>query len=267
MSKFIAVVVIAIVASSAISVGASTMLAVGPQGPEGPKGDTGPQGPKGDTGDAGPQGPAGATGPAGSTGPQGPQGPQGLQGPKGDTGDTGAQGPAGPTGATGPQGPQGIQGPVGPQGPQGEPGIGFEPTGYISIPAAAFESSENDDATFISSYILNIETTDTVYFVGSIQLPHGVTITNVTSYWYDANTGLNIGCYLWRMDGNGTNYQMASFGSSGNAGWGSTVVTSISAATINNSLYSYCVYMVIPANSPVTSLRFRLVTIGFAYPT
>lgn len=267
MSKFIAVVVIAIVASSAISVGASTMLAVGPQGPEGPKGDTGPQGPKGDTGDAGPQGPAGATGPAGSTGPQGPQGPQGLQGPKGDTGDTGAQGPAGPTGATGPQGPQGIQGPVGPQGPQGEPGIGFEPTGYISIPAAAFESSENDDATFISSYILNIETTDTVYFVGSIQLPHGVTITNVTSYWYDANTGLNIGCYLWRMDGDGTNYQMASFGSSGNAGWGSTVVTSISAATINNSLYSYCVYMVIPANSPVTSLRFRLVTIGFAYPT
>ncbi len=69
------------------------------------------------------------------------------------------------------------------------------------------------------------------------------------------------------MDGDGTNYQMASFGSSGNAGWGSTVVTSISAATINNSLYSYCVFMVIPANSPVTSLRFRLVTIGFAYPT
>ena len=44
---------------------------IGPQGPQGVKGDTGPQGPKGDTG---PQG------------PQGPEGPQGPQGPKGDTG-------------------------------------------------------------------------------------------------------------------------------------------------------------------------------------
>ncbi len=249
MGKLVALIVIAIVASSSIAVGASTMLAVGPKGPEGPQGDTGPQGPKGEPGDTGATGPAGATGatgPAGSAGPQGPEGPQGPQGPKGDTGDTGPQGP---------------------QGPQGEPGIGFEPTGYISIPAAAFESSENDDATFISAYILNIGTTGAVYFVGSVQLPHGVTITNVTSYWYDTNAGLNIGCYLWRMSGDGSNYQMASFGSSGNAGWGSTVVTSISAATINNGLYSYHVYMTIPASSPADSLRFRFVTIGFAYPT
>ena len=44
---------------------------IGPQGPQGVKGDTGPQGPKGDTGPQGPQGPKGDTGP---------------QGPKGDTG-------------------------------------------------------------------------------------------------------------------------------------------------------------------------------------
>lgn len=44
---------------------------VGPEGPQGPKGDTGPQGPKGDTGAEGPQGPKGDTG---SIGPQGPQG-------------------------------------------------------------------------------------------------------------------------------------------------------------------------------------------------
>lgn len=64
----------------------------GPQGVQGPKGDTGatgPQGPKGDTG---------ATGP---------------QGPKGDTGETGPQGPKGDTGATGATGPVGPQGPVG----------------------------------------------------------------------------------------------------------------------------------------------------------
>jgi hypothetical protein len=39
ITQFIAVIVIAILASTAIAVGASTMLAVGPQGPEGPKGD------------------------------------------------------------------------------------------------------------------------------------------------------------------------------------------------------------------------------------
>jgi len=104
VGKLIALGVIAILASSAIAVGASTMLAVGPEGPEGPQGETGatgPQGPKGDTGDTGPAGATGTTGPAG---------------PKGDKGDTGDTGPAGATGATGPQGPQGEQGIQGPPG-------------------------------------------------------------------------------------------------------------------------------------------------------
>jgi zinc transporter ZupT len=38
MGKFVAGIIIAILASSAISIGASTILAVGPQGPEGPQG-------------------------------------------------------------------------------------------------------------------------------------------------------------------------------------------------------------------------------------
>ena len=50
----------------------------GPQGIQGPKGDTGPQGIQGPKGDTGPAGPKGETG---SVGPQGPQGPQGIQGP------------------------------------------------------------------------------------------------------------------------------------------------------------------------------------------
>ena len=89
MGKFISGIVTAILASSAISVGASTMLIAGPQGPQGPKGDTGPAGPQGETGATGPIGPAGATG---------PQGPAGAKGDKGDTGETGATGPEGPPG-------------------------------------------------------------------------------------------------------------------------------------------------------------------------
>lgn len=89
MSKLIAGIVITILVSSAVSVGASAILAVGPQGPKGDQGETGPQGPqgpKGDTGDTGPQGATGAIG------------PQGEKGDKGDTGETGATGSEGPPG-------------------------------------------------------------------------------------------------------------------------------------------------------------------------
>src|SRR6059058_4261554 len=70
----------------------------GPQGLQGPKGDTGATGP------IGPQGPAGPKGDTGATGAAGPQGPKGDTGA---TGATGAPGPKGDTGATGPQGPAG----------------------------------------------------------------------------------------------------------------------------------------------------------------
>ena len=50
MPKLIAVIAIAILASSAISVGVSTMLITGPAGPEGLQGETGPQGLQGETG-------------------------------------------------------------------------------------------------------------------------------------------------------------------------------------------------------------------------
>ena len=60
-----------------------------------------------------PQGPQGAQGPQGNTGPQGPMGPQG------DTGIQGPPGPQGEQGVTGPQGPQGIAGTPGPPGPSG----------------------------------------------------------------------------------------------------------------------------------------------------
>jgi len=70
-TTFIVGLIIAIVASSLISVLATTQLAL-IKGPKGDKGD------KGDTGDTG------ATGPQGLQGATGPQGPQGLQGISGD---------------------------------------------------------------------------------------------------------------------------------------------------------------------------------------
>jgi len=198
---------------------------------------------------------------AGPQGPEGQQGPQGEQGPQGPAGATGATGPAGSSGSAGPQGPAGAT------GPQGEQGIGFEPTGYISIPAAALVSQYSTDATFRDERFVSNLDTKYVKLFASVQLPHGATVTNVTFYWYDANTTLNVYCYLILLYNPSLPLVMSSSGSSGSAGWGSTVDTNISVATIDNSLYTYCLRVEIPANSPNTNLRFRYATIGFAYPT
>ena len=247
MTQFIAIVVIAVLASSAVAAGVS-MVITGPEGPEGPQGEQGPQGLQGEQGETGATGPAGATGPKGDTG---------AKGDKGDTGDTGLQGE---------QGPQGIQGIQGVQGPQGEPGIGFEPTGYISIPAAAFVSAYSDDYVYSTSYLMNLDTTST-YFYGSVQLPHGATVTNVTSYWYDTDVSSNMFIELQRVEV-GSGIVMADVDSSGSDGEGTTVDTIISGAVIDNSQYSYHIWVWIPvATVQPNNLRFRFVTIGFEYPT
>jgi len=116
--------------------------AVGPQGPQGEKGDTGPQGP------AGPQGEPGAQGPPGPQGEKGEKGDPGATGPQGEKGDTGEQGPPGPIGPPGPPGPQGPKGDTGPRGPSdayvsrgndalintGDP----QPIDFINIPPGTY---------------------------------------------------------------------------------------------------------------------------------
>ncbi|MCW4053689.1 MAG: hypothetical protein NWE84_02055 [Candidatus Bathyarchaeota archaeon] len=228
MTKFIALIIIAILASSAISVGVSTQLAAGPTGPEGPQGDTG------------------------------------AQGPKGDTGDTGVTGPAGATGATGATGAPGA---TGPQGPQGEPGIGFEPTGYISIPAPAFRpfTSNLQYATTLSGGVENLGITVT-YFYASLQLPHGVIITNITFYWRDTDAQ-DIDCILQRTNVAGGSQGLADANSYGSAGSGSTFTTDISYPTIDNKNFEYAFLLIVPPKVSTAVLAFSFVTIGFAYPT
>ena len=112
--------------------------ATGPQGEQGPKGDTGEQGPKGETGAIGPKGDTGATG---------------TQGPKGEKGDTGATGAQGPQGEQGVQGIQGIQGPkgdagetgsAGPQGPKGDKGDAFTYDDFTEAQLAALKGDKGD---------------------------------------------------------------------------------------------------------------------------
>lgn len=157
-------------------------------------------------------------------------------------------------------------GPQGPQGPQGEPGVGLQPAGYISIPASAFVSSYNTDNNYIGRFVENKDNTNFTTLFGSVQLPHGATITNVTSYWYDGNTSWDIICLLIRLTPTGGyDLILADVRSSGSAGYGSSV-TPIS-HDINNRDFTYTISLQMPPYSPSAGTQFLFATIGFAYLT
>jgi len=135
---------------------------VGPQGPQGEKGETGSQGP---------------AGPQGETGVQGPPGPQGEKGEKGDTGPQGPAGPQGATGAQGSPGPQGEKGNPGPQGPRGPSDAYFVP------------GSENDRVLITSTDFLPIASLSS--------LPAGKYLMSVSMTLNNGSTSLaQPGCFL-----------------------------------------------------------------------
>ena len=248
MGKLVAGIVIAILAASAISIGASTMLAVGPEGPEGPQGETGPQGL------TGPQGEQGETGPQGATGPAGPTGP------KGDTGDTGPQGP---------QGPEGPQGDTGPQGPQGEQGVGFATQGNISIGYGAFVPVSYDfKVTYVPFYgLMNLNTNSSVYCMASLQLPHGTTITNVTFYFYDYDNDYFL-CSLVRQNQETLEFMGMGANSPGSLTPGNTQMSfsSIEHPTVDNNNYHYWLYTNIPWSSDPFRYRFHYALVEYEFP-
>lgn len=226
MTKFIAAIVIAILASSAIALGASTMLTVGPTGPEGP------QGPKGDTG---------ATGSAGPTGDTGPQGLQGEQGPQGD------------------DGPQGIQ------GIQGERGFGVPQKGNISISPFAFVPWLPDDKASFSDFdgIQNLGVNVLICWA-DIQLPHGAKITNVTCYFYDVGNE-QVGINLKRANQiNRDILAIATSPITGGPGNGNVSASSISHAIVDNNNYYYYLVVGIPPSEFYYKFYFAL--IEYEYP-
>jgi len=228
---FIVGLIAAILAASLLATGIS--MQIGLQGPQGEKGD------KGDTG---------------ATGPQGPQG---------------SQGPAGPQGATGPAGPQGAQGA---QGPQGAPGIGFARINYVSVPAAAFAPQYSNTSIMnvkIDTQLYN-DGSDFAYFTAPVHLPHGVTIKNVTWYFYDgggSQISLNLGRYNQTIGGV-PSYQSMTFhltqGAPGyGIGYASTIYTG---ATVDNIQWTYILTVSLPPSATHTDYRFQYAVIEYEFP-
>ena len=230
MGKFIAGIVIAILAASAVSAGVS-MLIAGPQGPEGPQGDTGPQGPQGEQGEAGETGFAGATGPAGSTG------------------STGA------TGTAGPQGPRGF---------------GAPQRGNISVSFSEVVPPSSVDSVAYDFYygLRNTDTTALYWCLAPLQLPHGATITNATFYFYDFGTDDFI-FYVMRANLTMGYETIGNTDSSGTPGNSHVSLSDYypNYATVDNNNYHYYFLMYLPYSSTSQYYyRFYCALIEYQYP-
>lgn len=134
--------------------------------------------------------------------------------------------------------------------------------GYISVPAAAFVPYNNTFNVKTWDRLLNYENV-TVSFFGSIQLPHGAIVKNVTFYWYDVGEEDLMFRLVRYRQGMGTN--MVQVFSSGSPGWGSTSTNSITSPTVDNNLYAYHLYVSIPASSSHTDYRFNYAVIEYEY--
>ena len=239
MGKFVAGITIAILVSSAISIGASTMLAVGPQGEIGPQGY------------------------------DGPQGIQGPEGPKGDTGDTGPQGVKGDKGDIGDIGPRGEQGP---QGLQGERGFGLPQQGNISVSYSAFTTVDTDamEVYYNPGFGLYRRVGGGAFScMAQVQLPHGTIITNATFYFYDNEEDF-LEFFLIRE--NQTDYELlgAADSSPGVDTPGNDYVSlsTIDYATVDNNNYHYYIYFNIPPTvESYLNYRFHYALVEYKFPS
>ena len=237
-TQFIAIVVIAVLASSAIAAGVS-MVIPGPEGPEGPQGDTGATGAKGDTGDTGLQGPPGATGP---------------QGPTGATGATGAPGATGDT------------------GPQGERGYGMPQKGNISVAAFAFVPSQSGYLVDYSvNYGLRNGETFGFFCYAPLQLPHGANITDATFYFYDYDADY-FEFWVLREDNDGTMWVVGyakNAPGSDTPGWtyASLINYYPEYATVDNDNYCYYLIVDMPYSSSSSYFyRFHHALVEYEFP-
>jgi hypothetical protein len=118
-------------------------------------------------------------------------------------------------------------------------------TSYVSIPAAAFGPASNHyEFINVGSYLVNMDDNSDTYTAG-VQLPHGATVTKMTFYWRDDSTSDGY-VELARAEDSMAIEILAVVYTSGNSGFGNSSETTISHATIDNSQYTYILYLNLP---------------------
>ncbi len=134
--------------------------------------------------------------------------------------------------------------------------------GCISVPASAFVSCENWQPVMTYEELWSIDVQS--YFVGSVQLPDGVTVKSVTIYWYDIMK-FEVLCRLLRY--NQTHKEeMAYLESEGGTGYGMSCDTTIQYATVDNIKYAYQFFVALPPSPTAGDYRLQYAVIEYEYP-
>jgi len=135
--------------------------------------------------------------------------------------------------------------------------------GYISVAPAAFAPVDSSWRVLTTNYLANFESTITT-FVGSVQLPHGAIVTNMTVYWRDIGSQAVMSS-LRRY--NLTHWHgLAEVDSIGDTGFGYSYDDTIDQATIDNSKYYYYMSVGIPPSTSHLDYQYYYAVIEYQYP-
>lgn len=117
-------------------------------------------------------------------------------------------------------------------------------TGYYTAGSADFTASYPEDTDYVIGGGVFTTGASAVVFLAPVHLPQGATVTSVTHKYIDNSVGEDNQCTLSRRTMSGyTEVDMATVWSSGSPGSGSTTDTTIDYAVIDNTLYTYYVWL------------------------
>jgi hypothetical protein len=130
-------------------------------------------------------------------------------------------------------------------------------TGYVSVPAAAFDIGGD-----YGSYINNGNAVwGTIGFLAPVYLPHGATVTKVTFFWMDDNALDEGRLSLTQSYMNGAGGNMATLYTSGDSpASDSSFTESISNSTIDNTTNAYFLHF-----HPYTDIELHGVKIEYTF--
>ena len=143
---------------------------------------------------------------------------------------------------------------------------------FLAIPAAAFVSEGDYQERHNAGYAIHMLEEDYIPsygdFYAPVQLPSGVTITRLTSYWWDNGPNL-VECELWRKLHGAPKELLATVNSPLASGPGDGVTSdfTIDHATIDNQ-YQYYIELILPPRPDGFSddYGFRYALILYEYP-
>jgi hypothetical protein len=114
-------------------------------------------------------------------------------------------------------------------------------TGYLSIPAAAFQCTQYDSrCDTIGSEILVYADSISPFIVAPVSLPDGAVVTSVTFYWTDSHVSNNGDISMRRLAmSDGSWVEMTHASTTGSGGYGFSTNSTINYSLIDNSQYGY----------------------------